>query len=224
MSMLAKEPESRPESARHVADRADVIRDARAMSGAEFRGTADLPVVPDYPTAAVDDYPSPERSSGSPLARHRLAAAGMGVALCGVGAIVAVAMALSSGGHPPAKMTSATKSASAQPSLVRPPATATVRTSQAVIGYTGTNLETTPETFPTQSAQPTASRSPSPTSTPDASPSSAAPPTTPAPSSASPSTSATPSTSPSTTPSPGSSPAANTGNTVGETGPTAPEG
>jgi eukaryotic-like serine/threonine-protein kinase len=220
MSMLAKEPESRPESARHVADRADVIRDARAMSGTDFRGTASLPVVPDYPTAAVDDYPYSERTSGSPLGRHRLAAAGMGVALCGVGAVVAVV--LSSGGHHPTTMTGATKSASAQHSRVRPSASAPVSTSQAVIGYTGTNLGTTPGTFPTQSAQPTASRRSSPTPTPDTPPSSAAPPTTPAPSSAPPSPPTTPT--PTPTPAPTSSAAANTGDIVGGTGLTAREG
>ena len=47
-SMLAKSPDGRPESARHVADRAEVIRDA----GVRPRPvTADLPVVPNFPAA-----------------------------------------------------------------------------------------------------------------------------------------------------------------------------
>ena len=56
LSMLAKTPEERPESARHVADRADVIRDARVRSGVDGPSTADLPVVPNFPTAAETFY------------------------------------------------------------------------------------------------------------------------------------------------------------------------
>jgi serine/threonine-protein kinase len=49
-AMLAKTPDGRPESARHVADRAEVIRDARHRSGAAGPVTSDLPVVPNFPT------------------------------------------------------------------------------------------------------------------------------------------------------------------------------
>src|SRR5579859_8041730 len=52
-SMLAKSPEGRPESARHVADRADIIQDARSRTGNTGPITADLPVVPNF-TAAYD--------------------------------------------------------------------------------------------------------------------------------------------------------------------------
>jgi eukaryotic-like serine/threonine-protein kinase len=131
MSMLAKTPEGRPDTAGHLADRADIIADARTQSGVGFATTASLPVVTDFP--ASDDYPtatysaadypmseyptrydgqyedSPyqddyqgdyqERSGASVFARHRLATAGMGVALCGIGAIVAVVLV--SRGSPP---------------------------------------------------------------------------------------------------------------------------
>ena len=48
-AMLAKDPEGRPESAQHVADRAEVIREARNRSGYTGPNTANLPVVPNFP-------------------------------------------------------------------------------------------------------------------------------------------------------------------------------
>jgi eukaryotic-like serine/threonine-protein kinase len=233
MAMLAKSPEARPESARHVADRADVIRDARAtlrdaratLSGdGDIRHTADLPVVPDYPEAMGDFYPDdPERPVGSPLSRHRLAAAGMGVALCGVGAVVAVMLSSS-----PHQMTTTgdTKSPSASASRVAPPTTATLHPSQGGVGATGTNVDMAPSTFPAQSAQPTTSRhaSAGPTSAPATS---VAPTTAPASTPTSPSTSASsPSSTPATTPptSPPSTGGATQKANVGRNGLTAHEG
>jgi len=209
LEMLAKTPEERPESALHVADRADVIRAARARSGSEVSTTAGLPVVPGYPTAPPDHYRYPERRAGSPFSRHRLAAAGVGVALCGVAAIVAVL--LTSGGHR-MSMTGAT-SPTPSASQVVPPATASVRTTPAGSSVPGTTLETAPQTTAARSVQPTPSRT-SPRPTKDAPPTSAAPTasasksaspsasaTTPAPSSPSASSSAS-STSPTPTPTP----------------------
>ena len=46
-AMLAKDPADRPDSARHVADRAQVIMDARMRTSGPI--TADLPIVPDFP-------------------------------------------------------------------------------------------------------------------------------------------------------------------------------
>jgi eukaryotic-like serine/threonine-protein kinase len=227
MAMLAKSPEARPETARHVADRADVIRDARATLGGDgdLRNTADLPVVPDYPEATGDFYPDdPERPAGFPLSRHRLAAAGMGVALCGVGAVVAVVLA-SSGGH--TTTTGETKKPPpASVSRAASPTTATLHTSQSGIGATGTNLETAPETFPAQSPQPTTSRHASPEPTPDTPPTSVAPTTPSASTSASPSTSASSTaTAPPTTPPPTTTAPKATGKAnAGENGLTAHEG
>jgi serine/threonine-protein kinase len=169
LSMLAKTPEGRPESALHLADRADVILDGLIRSGGAGSTTAGLPVVPDFPTASDDHYPFPERSVSSPLSRHRLAAAGMGVALCGVAAIVAVL--LTSGGH---HMTGAGSTSPAAPSGVGRPTTASVRATEASSSALGTNLDTAPQTTVAQSAQPTPTR-PSPTPTRDAPPTSATP-------------------------------------------------
>jgi eukaryotic-like serine/threonine-protein kinase len=196
LSMLAKTPEGRPESARHVADRADVIRDARVLSGTDGPYTADLPVVPDFPPMPGTFYDDPERTVGSRRGNRRLAAAGVGVALCGVGAIVAVL--LTGGGHP-VTMTGATKSP-AQPGQVVPPATASVHASAAGGTSSGTNLETAPQTTAAGTGHPTPSRT-SPRPTQDASATSATPTKT-ALKSASPSASATTPTSPPTTQSP----------------------
>jgi eukaryotic-like serine/threonine-protein kinase len=196
LAMLAKTPEGRPESALHVADRADVILDGLTRSGGgEGSTTAGLPVVPDFPTASDDeDYEYPERSASSPLSRHRLAAAGMGVALCGVAAIVGVL--LTSGNH---HMTPADSTSPAAPAKVGRPTTASVRATQASTSAPGTNLDTAPQTTVARSAQPTPSR-PSPTPTRDAPPTTTTP-TASASKSASPSASNTSPTSSSSSPS-----------------------
>jgi len=196
LSMLAKTPEGRPESARHVADRADVIRDARGLSGGDGPYTADLPVVPDFPPMPGTFYDDPERTVGSRRGNRRLAAAGVGVALCGVGAIVAVL--LTGGGHS-VTMTGATKSP-AQPGQVVSPTTASLHATAAGGTSPGTNLETAPQTPAARSAHPTASRT-SPRPTQDASATSAAPTKT-ALKSATPSASTTTPTPTPTTPSP----------------------
>jgi serine/threonine-protein kinase len=199
-SMLAKTPAGRPESARHVADRADVILDAWARSGAGVSATAGLPVVPDYPTASEDHYEYPERSDGSPRRRHRLAAAGVGLAVCGVATIVAV---LLNSGSQPASLKGATSPAA--PSKLGTPATASVRTTPASSTPSGTNLETAPQTPVARTQHPTPSRT-SAKPTQDAPPTSATP-TVSTSKSASPSASATsPTSSPTTgTPTPSSS-------------------
>jgi eukaryotic-like serine/threonine-protein kinase len=92
-AMLAKEPGGRPESARHVADRAEVIREARNRTGAGGPSTSDLPVVPNFPPptstdlyqTGTQDGPGPRR----PGSRSVLLA-GIGAAAIGVIAIVAV--------------------------------------------------------------------------------------------------------------------------------------
>jgi eukaryotic-like serine/threonine-protein kinase len=92
-AMLAKEPRDRPESARHVADRADVIREARFRSGYSGPTTSDLPVVPNFPPAtSLDLYQNDaERLPGprNPVNRTFLFA-GIGAAAIGVVAIIAV--------------------------------------------------------------------------------------------------------------------------------------
>jgi len=184
LAMLAKTPEGRPESAQHVADRADVIRDARVRSGVTGQITADLPVVPDFTVAAGEYFDDPERTRGFRLGNRRLAAAGAGVALCGVGAIVAIL--LTSGGQP-VTMTGTT-SPTRPASQVVSPAEASLHSSQAGGHAPGTNLVTGPQTSQARSAKPTPSQRQSPTPTQD-----------PSPTSATPTASATKSTSPPTT-------------------------
>jgi serine/threonine protein kinase len=152
-AMLAKDPADRPDSARHVADRAQVIMDARTMrtSGPI---TADLPIVPDFPMAQDTVFDYPERARGFPLGNRRLAAAGVGVALCGVAAVVAVVL-MSSNGH------GSTNNGPTLPpshSASHPPATASLRPSTAGASGTGTNLGTVTQTTPAQSATSTPSQ------------------------------------------------------------------
>jgi eukaryotic-like serine/threonine-protein kinase len=144
-TMLAKTPDGRPESAMHVADRAEVIRDARQQSGYEGPVTASLPVVPNFPTT-VDHYYEDddlERSGGSGGNRRRtLWLAGAGIAACVLIAIVA--LLLSGGGTPgaatmndPSGSRSPTQSAKQDVS----PTTASVPATSAGDPLPGTNLD-----------------------------------------------------------------------------------
>jgi eukaryotic-like serine/threonine-protein kinase len=155
-AMLAKDPADRPDSARHVADRAEVIRDGRASRRGTGPITADLPVVPDYPLAPETVFDYPERTRGFPFGNHRLAAAGVGVALCGVAAIVAVLLTSSNGHGAPS--TGSSRPPSHGVAHVVSPATASVRSSTATAPSTGTNLGTVTQTTPAQSAPTTPSQ------------------------------------------------------------------
>jgi serine/threonine-protein kinase len=183
MSMLAKTPEGRPETARHLADRADIIRDARAQTGDGYTTTASLPVIqdfpsPDYPTSRYPTgdytdygdpgYPTrldgqygddpyyddyPERSGSSVFARHRFITAGMGVVLCGICAVVAVV--LLSGGGP--QRTADDPPPRVPASATKHPATHRA-TTKASASAPSTNVDTAP-VIPTQ--QPTHHQQPS---------------------------------------------------------------
>jgi eukaryotic-like serine/threonine-protein kinase len=92
-AMLAKNPEDRPESARHVADRAEVIREARNRGGYNGPSTSDLPVVPNYPPAtSLDLYQNDAQRMPGPRGNgsRTFLFAGIGVAAIGVVAIIAV--------------------------------------------------------------------------------------------------------------------------------------
>jgi serine/threonine-protein kinase len=197
-SMLAKTPDGRPETARHVADRADVIIQARRHSGYTGPVTSEIPVVPNYPD--YQNYPiesgagypggnyygdDPERMPGARrLTPRGLILAGVGLAACGVAAIIAVLLA---GGSPATTMTGPTthpphptsKSASAATASV--PATTTSASSQGTNLVPGTQTATataTAQPTPTQRQSPTPTQDPSATST---SPSPSATSTTPSP-------------------------------------------
>ncbi len=158
-SMLAKTPEGRPESARHVADRAEVIREARRRSGYAGPVTADLPVVPNFPDTTVDFYADDlERSQDSRPSRRTLWLAGGGLAACALVALVAVL--LLTGGPPAAVANTNTSTASAhQPATQGAGATtASVPATTTSNSFLGTNLGTKTPT-------PTADRSASSTGT-----------------------------------------------------------
>ncbi len=229
-AMLAKTPEERPESARHVADRAEVIREARNRTGYSGPVTSDLPVVPNFPDAtSLDMYqqgPYPNGSGpGGPVAgrapgNRTFLFAGIGAAAIGVVAIIAVLISsnLSSSASPGGtSSTVATQSAAATASKPHPSAspTTTQPAGNFVPGNAGTSVvpttsapasKTTKATqSPSKSASATASKSAS--SSPSASTSTSASASASASSSVSTSSSATGSPSaPSSAPASGSAP------------------
>jgi eukaryotic-like serine/threonine-protein kinase len=203
MAMLAKEPEDRPETALHVADRAEVIMQAmrRGSGGMNLTMTSDLPRVPDFPTSATSATtyyaePDTERAGPSPFTRRRIIAGGAGVALCGIAAVIAVA--LTSGSSPPASgaTVGSTSPATHGPSSV----TATVPSTPATTSPASTTVGPVRTSTSTQSTRPT---TPAPTT-----PTPARQPTTPAPSTH---TSAHPTTPPPTSPSPSKDTSPSTG-------------
>jgi serine/threonine protein kinase len=167
-AMLAKDEEGRPETAQHVADRADVIREARSRSGQTGPITASLPVVPNFPPPDGNDfynngndfYNNEPVWSPDPRPRRRvLVFAGAGLAACGIIAIIV--LLLTSSSTPPAGLTGKVghnKSPGQSASVAATPTTASLPASP-VGGYsTRTNLETAPETpHATRSASPTTS-------------------------------------------------------------------
>jgi serine/threonine protein kinase len=163
-AMLAKNAEDRPESARHVADRAEVIREARNRSGYAGPSTADLPVVPNFPPPTSNDLyqidagqrPGPAR----PGSRNILFA-GIGAAAIGVIAIIAVL--ISSNGSSPTSQTGSTTA----PTQTLPQAGPKPSPSPTLIsgeggvvgGPTGINLGgTSGTTAPVKSTGPTATK------------------------------------------------------------------
>jgi serine/threonine-protein kinase len=88
--MLAKTPEERPPSARAVADRADMLRDALAMgatppSGYQGATRADLPAAA---TGLLSGAPGPARYGRSGSGRRRALAAAGTVGLCAIAAAI----------------------------------------------------------------------------------------------------------------------------------------
>jgi len=201
-AMLAKTPDGRPESAMHVADRAEVIRDARQQSGYEGPVTASLPVVPNFPTT-VDHYyqdDDPERSRGYGRNRRRtLWLAVGGVAACVLIAIVAV---LLSDGSSPGAANGQSPSGSPTHSAkqVGPVTTASVPASPAGDTNPGTNLVSGTHTStatesgsPTKRARPSVSPSATATGSTPVQTTTSAPGSTPTQTQSSPATSTSPS-------------------------------
>jgi serine/threonine-protein kinase len=163
MAMLAKTPDGRPESALHVADRAEVLMAGlRRGSGAlRISETSELAIVPDFPTAAApyyEDQGNPqdlgtERTAGSPFTKRRLIAFGTGLAVCVAAAVVAILL-LNSGGQPPA-LTSHTGSASQSASQAAKPAKASETGTTASPSSSGATVVTVPSSTAPRSPQPT---------------------------------------------------------------------
>jgi serine/threonine-protein kinase len=239
-SMLAKDPKDRPESARHVSDRAEVIREARFRSGYAGPATADLPVVPNFPPAtsmdlyqgASERLPDP-RDHGS----RNFLIAGIGAAGIGVVAIIAVLISSNSstslnlGGNTtmPTQSQSALASHKAVAGKgVTQPAGSTAGVDPGsglvVVGATGSPISSkspaasksptpTPTPTPTKSTKPTA---PPTTTPPTTTPPTTRRPTTPPPTTAPPTTQP-PTTAPPTTEAPTTAPPTTTTTTAATT-------
>jgi serine/threonine-protein kinase len=180
-AMLAKEPRDRPQTARHVAERADVIREA-LRTGNTGPVTSDLPVVPNFPPAtSLDLYQgSPERLPAPRTNGNKsFLIAGIGAAAIGVVAIIAVLISSNNnanlnsvGGN----TTMPTQTASGATATAKGPA---VKASQpvsaiggvnpgtgVVVGTTGTTaVSKTPGASKTPGKTPTVKKSTTPTTT-----------------------------------------------------------
>jgi serine/threonine-protein kinase len=148
MAMLAKTPEARPDSALHVADRAEVLMSAlrRGSGGQRISETSEIPIVPDFPTATAayyrdqgHDNQGTERPVRSPFTRRRLIAGGAGVAVCGVAAVVAL---LLNSGDPTSSLTGTGGQSSV--SQVGTPVTASEAGTATSTSSAGTNVVSVP--------------------------------------------------------------------------------
>jgi eukaryotic-like serine/threonine-protein kinase len=167
-AMLAKAPDGRPETAQHVADRAEVIREARRRSGHTGPITASLPVVPNFPPPDSNDfhndgndfYNDDQGWSADPRPRRRaLALAGAGLAACGLIAIIVILLTSSTTPAPGiAKKLAHTKSPTQTAGRATAPATGSLPATTTG-GFTpGTNLGPGSKTpHATRTARPTTS-------------------------------------------------------------------
>jgi eukaryotic-like serine/threonine-protein kinase len=168
--MLAKNPQDRPDSARHVADRADVIRDARHRNGYNGPVTADLPVVPNYPPSASNFYQNDaERMPASRGGSRGVLYAGIGAAAIGVIAIVAVLLSSNNGTTPGGTNTTispASSPAAHASSEHRASSTASSTQPGSAVSSVPPGVNVVPtKASPSKSAHPTISRSVSATAT-----------------------------------------------------------
>jgi len=170
-AMLAKNPGDRPETARHVADRAEVIREARNRNGYNGPVTSDLPVVPNFPPpTSTDIYANDAERMPEPRPGSRnVLYLGIGAAAIGVIAIIAVLLSHSTGsntagpgGNNNTVLPTQTNSSSAH----RTTASKAPTTQPANVDPVGpVNLGPTSVTSPTAKTSPTATKRVSPTTT-----------------------------------------------------------
>jgi eukaryotic-like serine/threonine-protein kinase len=178
--MLAKTPAGRPASARVVADRADMLREALFLGGGalgasgrtgEFAGVtrADLAAAP---TGALrgDDYDPGHPGPRPPGNRRRWVTAGLTAALCGV----AAATGLYLSGHIHGQTSGDAGNDTVQ-HLSSSAVPSSRSTSQPVTTRPTPSTVEKPSTVPATSVSPKSSKSTKPTSSPRISPSSSSP-------------------------------------------------
>jgi serine/threonine-protein kinase len=186
-AMLAKEPRDRPQTARHVAERADVIREARFRTGNSGPMTSDLPSVPNFPPAtSLDLYQEAPKRLPAPRGNgnRSFLVAGMGAAAIGVVAIIAVLISSNNNSTVNSVGGNTTLPTQTQSGPTTHKGGAAVKASQpvsavgvnpgtgVVVGATGTTAtkslapSKTPAKTPTPTKTPTKSATPTPTPTP----------------------------------------------------------
>jgi serine/threonine-protein kinase len=229
MAMLAKSPDGRPESALHVADRAEVLMAGlrRGSGGLRISETSELAIVPDFPTVAApyyEDQGNPrdfgtERAAGSPFTKRRLIAFGAGLAVCAVAAVAAILL-LNSGGQP-SRLTSNTVSPSQSASQAAKPAKASETGTTASTSSSAATVVTVPSSTAPPSPQPTTRQPTTPAPTVTTGLGSMSPTTKnskPPPSTATPTTSPTPTSTATATATPSDSPSPTVGGGTGAAG------
>jgi eukaryotic-like serine/threonine-protein kinase len=199
-AMLAKEPRDRPQTARHVAERADVIREARFRTGNSGPMTSDLPSVPNFPPAtSLDLYQNEaERLPGPRNPGNRtFLFGGIGAAAIGVVAIIAVLISSNGNASPsgpnsttlPTQTQSGTATKTGTPTSTAPPISqgGGVAPGNNVGGTTGKPTPSKSPTTGTHKASPTTGKAThtatppaTPPTTPATTPPTTTPPTTPA--------------------------------------------
>jgi serine/threonine-protein kinase len=178
LAMLEKRPEDRPETARHVADRCDVLRDALSLTGPATVGLAAFGHGParakdrEAGTAAIplnDDFT--ERTVVPPFSnllvpgnRKRLAATT--AAVCGVGLIGAVVAVLMSGNHPVSMTSKTGNSSPTAAAAITASIGATQSASSSAPGTIVTPVNTQPASQPPASHSTSQAPRRSPTATP----------------------------------------------------------
>ena len=235
-AMLAKEPGDRPPSARHVADRAEVIRDARGRSGHSGALTADVPVMPSFPPAtSLDLYQgAPQRYQGAPeglpgprgTGSRGFLIAGIGASAIGAVAITFVLISSSSGSnlHLGNNTTLPTQTQSQPASHKAGARTSTTQPVGSIVGGNPANIVAVPggaSKSPATTKPPTSTTRPPTTQPPTTPPPTTQPPTTRPPTTAPPTTQP-PTTQPPTTRPPTTAPPTTTPPTTAPPTTTAP--
>ena len=209
-AMLAKNPEDRPESARHVADRAEVIREARNRTGHTGPVTSDLPVVLNFPApTSMDLYQGAPKRLPHPRnpGNRSFLFAGIGAAAIGVVAIIAVLISSNSPStsNLGINTTMPTQNSSSSASHKTVAHTSTSQPVSNLVGGNPANVVVAPETVSSSNSL-TSSEPPAPTQSPTKSPTPTTTSPSPTPTTTSPAPTESPTTQPPTTQPPTTTP------------------